>query len=106
MSRLIAPNSSLNIAEKINIETKPGTAHGKINMVRISFLNLTGLSLTSTARNKPRAICKVVATNVQTIVHENTLKNVFFHNGTVMRLLKFSNPTQSTKCRGGELYKS
>ena len=31
---LITPNDSLNIPEKIRIDTNAGTAHGKINIVR------------------------------------------------------------------------
>src|SRR5699024_100020 len=102
----MVPYSLLNIAANIKIETKAGTAHGKINIVRIVFLNLTLWSFTSTAKNNPKAICNVVATNVQTMVHENTLIKVFFQMGTVTKFTKLSNPTQSNKFFGGELYKS
>src|SRR5690625_4641571 len=106
ISRLIVPNSSLNIAEKTKIDTNPGTAHGKIKIVRIVFLNFTLLSFARIAKNRPNAIWNVVATSVQIIVHEKTLINVFFQSGTVRRFLKLSKPIQSTKCLGGELYRS
>ncbi len=85
----------LKSAEKIKIDTNAGTAQGKISTVRIVRLNLIRLSLTSKAKKKPRAICNVVATTVQTIVQVNTLKNVFFHISILMRSVKLANPTQS-----------
>src|SRR5699024_7456847 len=103
-SRLMAPNVGLNSAEKIKMDTKAGTAHGSISTVRIVRLNLIRLSLTKSAKNKPSTICKVVARNVQTIVHVNTLKNVSFQMPIVNKSVKFLKPTQFNKFRGGALY--
>src|SRR5699024_3933983 len=104
ISRLIAPNVGLNSAVKIKMDTNAGTAHGKINTVRIVRLNLIRLSLTKSAKNKPSTIWNVVASTVQTIVHVNTLKKVSFHISMVKRDLKLSKPTQCNKFLGGELY--
>src|SRR5699024_7165295 len=100
-SRLMAPKVGLNNAEKIKMDTNAGTAHGKISTVRIVRLNLIRLSLTKSAKNNPRTICKVVAKNVHTIVHEKTLKNVSFQIPIVNKSLKFSKPTQFNKFLGG-----
>src|SRR5699024_11246342 len=53
-SRLTAPNVGLNNAANIKIDTKAGTAHGKISTVRIVRLNLIRLSFTSTDRKSTR----------------------------------------------------
>src|SRR5699024_12880434 len=57
-SRLTAPNVGLNNAANIKIDTKAGTAHGKISTVRIDRFNLIRLSFTSNAQNTPRTIIK------------------------------------------------
>src|SRR5699024_1876313 len=106
MFRLIVPKLSLNIVANMMIETKPGTAHGKIKIVLINLLNFTRLSFANIAKNKPKQICNVVATNVHTTVHEKTDTNVFFHSGILIKSLKFSRPTQFKRFLGGELYKS
>ena len=87
------------------IVTNPGTAHGKISMVRINFFPFILLSLVKIAKNIAKAICKVVATNVHVIVHVNTLKNVSRHSDNVTSRIKFSKPTQLSKLRGGALYR-
>src|SRR5690625_6169608 len=83
----MAPKVGLNNAEKIKIDTKAGTAHGKIRKVRIVRLNLIRLSLTNKAKKKPSNTCNVVATTVQTIVHVKTLINVSFHIPTCVNAL-------------------
>ena len=101
MALLITPNESLNIPAKTRMVTKPGTAHGKIKMVRISGLKRKSFWFTRIASSTPTVHCSVVASSVQTTVHCSTSKKVERQIESVKILMKFLNPTQSTSLAGG-----
>lgn len=69
---LMTPKESLNIPAKTRMVTNPGTAHGKIKMVRISGLKRRSFWFTRIANNTPTVHCRVVASSVHTTVHCST----------------------------------
>ena len=101
MALLMTPNESLNIPAKTRIVTNPGTAHGRIKIVRIIGLKRKSFWLTRIASNTPTVHCRVVASSVHTTVHCRTSKKVERQMDNVKMLMKFLNPTQSTSFAGG-----
>ena len=102
---LMTPKESLNIPAKTRMVTNPGTAHGKIKMVRISGLKRRSFWLTRIANNTPTVHCRVVASSVHTTVHCSTSRKVERQMERVKILTKFFSPTQSTSFAGGVWYR-
>ncbi|SSN11116.1 Uncharacterised protein [Klebsiella pneumoniae] len=102
---LMTPKESLNIPAKTRMVTNPGTAHGKIKMVRISGLKRRSFWFTRIANNTPTVHCRVVASSVHTTVHCSTSRKVERQMERVKILIKFFSPTQSTSFAGGVWYR-